>query len=319
MLNEGFRANSIVPQEFDYRQVANRVGRAEMNTRLIDAAKGYDLVFIGKGELIDRATLASIRKAGSLVAIWYGDMRPKPPSWLIENLHECDLFFMTTAGEVLKKIFQSGKPGKAAFFLNPANPALVEKFDHIQRSVDPPLFTATIHPYIGEERKTIYQYLCRRGDVQIIGSPDKYFRSRFLQKLYLRFRPIRYVRGEKYVESIIRSRFGIGVSAFQGKKYYTSDRLSHYLTFGKLYLAYRFPGCEDLFENGKHIVFYEGVQDLELKIEYYLHNKEIAEEIGRQGQNKMITDYNTQRMVRMMLDIINTGYSHMFPWVEIYS
>ncbi len=125
-----------------------------------------------------------------------------------------------------------------------------------------------------------------------------------------------YLRGRAYIERIIRSRFGIGVSAFQNVKYYTSDRLSHYLAFGKLYLAYRFPGCDALFQDGVHLVYYDGVEDLGRKIDYFLANPQLAERIGAQGQEKMLGDYNAANLVRMMLDIVFRGSSTMFPWVE---
>ena len=122
-----------------------------------------------------------------------------------------------------------------------------------------------------------------------------------------------------YIIKIIRSRFGIGVSAYQNVKYYTSDRLTHYLTFGKLYLAYRFPGCDDIFKDGTEIVYYDDIDDLELKINYFMNDKDHSENIGRNGQKKILNEYNAKNMVRMMLEIINTGHSTRFPWVVTYS
>lgn len=314
----GLIDNGVRHLEFDYRTLAAQIGIDRMNHELVRQAEGQDLVFIGKGELLYPSTLAEVRRRGSLVALWYGDLRPQPEPWLMENLKHCDAFFMSSAGDTLRWYFEQGGPGKAAFYINPSCPALVEQFSGIPRSVDPPLFTGTTHSSYGDERRAVYEYLCRRGDIQIIGSPRRVIKNRLLRRLYLKLRPVRYLRDRPYIESIVRSRFGIGVSAFQNVKYYTSDRLTHYLSFGKLYLAYRFPGCEDLFEGGKHLVYYGSVAELEEQIEFFLKDRDSAEEIGRRGQEKMLREYNAGNVVGMMLDIIDAGRSTRFPWVEVY-
>jgi len=315
----GFLENSIEHHEFDYRNIAKKIGIDGMNDRLIDEARGHDLVFIGKGELIKPSSLKKIRESGGLVSIWYGDMRSRPEPWLMKNLRECDALFMSSAGETLKEYFKIGKPDIAAFYLNPSRPDIVEEHSDIPRSVDPPIYTAKVNPFMGEERERIYEYLSKRGDIQIVGSPKRYIKNPRLRKLYLKMKPVEFIRGRRYIEKIIRSRFGIGVSSFQNVKYYTSARLTHYLNFGKLFLAYRFPGCEDLFQDGAHLVYYDDIKDLGEKIDFYKNNQDLAEKIGARGQEKLLTEYNAKNMVKMMMEILLNGDSNMFPWIEILS
>jgi hypothetical protein len=318
VLKTGFLKNSSVYQEFNYREVARRSSLETMNRELAETARGFDLVFIGKGELVKPDTLAAIRKSGACVALCYVDLRPGPEPYLMENLKECDVFFMTSAGETLKSYFQQGKPGRAAFFFNPANPDLLPEYTEVPRSTEPPLFTGRVYGFMCEERWRVYRYLCGRRDIQIIGSPDFYLRNATLRRIYARFKPAQKISGRQYIEKIIKSRFGIGVSAFQDVKYYTSNRLAHYLTFGKLYLTYRFPGCEDFFRDAAEIVYYRDVKELGLKIEFYLKNQDLAEEVGRAGRKKMLAEYNAEKMVKMMLEIVTSGRSTIYPWVEVY-
>ena len=319
ILKTGFLENSIEHSEFDYRNIAKEIGIDAMNHRLIKEAIGCDLVFIGKGELIKPSSLKAIKKSGSLVAIWYGDHRPKPEPWLMKNLGECDALFMSSAGETLKEYFQLGRHDRAAFYLNPSRPDIVDEYSEIPRSVEPPIYTAKVNPFMGEEREKVYEHLCKRGDIQIVGSPSTYIKNPLLRKLYLKVIPVEFIRGRRYIEKIIRSRFGIGVSSFQNVKYYASDRLTHYLNFGKLFLAYRFPGCEDLFQDGVHVVYYDDIKDLGEKIDFYKNNQELAEKIGAKGQEKILTEYNAKNMVKMMMEILLNGDSSMFPWIEILS
>ena len=319
ILKTGFLKNSIVHKEYDYRSIAKNIGINRMNLNLIDTADGFDLIFIGKGELIKPSSLHKIKKSGSLVAIWYGDLRPKPDAWLAKNLKECDVFFMSSAGETLKKYYEIGRPKIAAFYFNPSRPDIIEEYRNVPRSIDPPIYTAKVHPFMGEEKEKVYEYLSKREDINIIGSPSTYIKNTLLRKLYIKLRPVKFFRGSEYIEKIIRSSFGIGVSSYQSIKYYTSDRLTHFLNFGKLYLAYRFPGCEDLFQDGVHLVYYNDISDLEKKIEYYINNRDLAEKIGACGQEKILTEYNSKNIVKMMMEIILNGDSNMFPWIEILS
>src|SRR5439155_22446979 len=127
-----------------------------------------------------------------------------------------------------------------------------------------------VHGFAERERREVYRYLCQRGDVQIVGAPHQYFAWGALRRLYARINPPEYLRGVPYIERIIRARFGIGVSSFQRVRYYSSDRLAHYLTFGKLYLAYRFPRCEDLFRDRHDVIYYDNVDALGAYIEFFL-------------------------------------------------
>ena len=315
----GFLANGVQHQEFEYRSTAKQIGIAAMNEELVRTARDFDVVFVGKGEIISPSALEKIRKSGIHVAIYYGDIRSVPDSWLTENLHHCDTFFMSSGGATLRQYYESGRPAQAAYYLNPANPELAIKYQSLPRSISNPLFTGTPHKIAGKDRMDVYKYLCHRKDIDIVGSPKMYFPSHILRRLYMYFRPVEYIRGKEYIERIIAAKFGIGVSAFQNVSKYSSDRLSHYLTFGKLYLAYRFLNCESLFEDGHHLVFYNDIEDLARKIEHFLHNQDEAESIGQQGQERMLSQYNSANMVRMMLDIMTTGKSTMFPWVEIIS
>ena len=199
VLNKGFRKNGVDVTEFDYRSVSHDSNVTTMNNLLIDIAKDYDLIFIGKGELVQAWALEKIRRKGVMVSVWYGDMRPSPEEWLIKNLEFTDFFFMTSAGDVLKRYFELGNPGIATFFLNPSSPDLIDKYTNVRRSIAPPLFSARMNKLADKERQQIYRHLCRRNDIEIIGSPKKYFGSNVVNKLYRRFNPAVTYRGKEYI------------------------------------------------------------------------------------------------------------------------
>jgi glycosyltransferase involved in cell wall biosynthesis len=316
----GLLRNNVNRIPFDYRLIAKAIGVPKMNALLIKKAENTDILMLDKGELIISKTLKKIRAKGTKVIIRYGDMRPKPEEYLIKNLKECDVLFLSSAGKTLEHYFKKGKPKAAAFYFNPTVRGLPEEYKYFEenRSLYQPLFSGTVYTYSGNERDKVYKYLCAREDINIIGCPHFYIENKFIRRAYVKINPPYFVRGKKYFELIIGSKFGIGVNSFQNIKYYTSARLTHYLTFAKLFLAYRFPNCEDLFKDLKEIVFYDDIKDLHKKINYYLKHPAEAEAIGKNGQSRILKDYNAEKMVKMMLEITEKGDSNIYPWNEIY-
>ena len=82
----GLKANPCDVTRFDHRALARAHGVVKMNARLVDAARGMDLVFVGKEDGLARATLAAVRRVGAAP--------------------QGRRFFMSSAGEVLRAHFE---------------------------------------------------------------------------------------------------------------------------------------------------------------------------------------------------------------------
>ncbi|MBT3276278.1 MAG: glycosyltransferase family 1 protein [Spirochaetales bacterium] len=294
-----------------------------MNKQLLKESEGKDLVFVGKGEIISPETFRIIRKRNTLTAIWYGDFRPKPPPWLVGLLQHTDFFFMTSGGDTLKTYAEAGIQRAAAFFLNPSDPDLVKSFD-LRQKKSGVLFTATPYYFAGDERKEVINYLKKRKDVTFFGGAQytllfgqNRLYNRILQRL-LGYVPLRTVRGDDYIHAIMSAQIGVGVNAANNIFKYSSDRLTHYLSFGTLYLARKFPGVRELFDDSELICF-DTEEDLAEKLKYYLRENDEMLDISRKGQKKMLEKYNTKEITAMLLDVMQTGRSDRFPWVEVIS
>lgn len=324
IFEKGLIQNNCEVERFDFRTLASTVGVKKMLNQLTDRANGKDLVFIGKGELIDKVTLQKIRKLGVNVALWYCDIRLEPEPWLIENLSEVDYFFATFGGRVLEEHFTKGKPGLAAYFLNPSDPELVLKYKHLPRCTRKVVFTGSNYEFACKERRETIKYLKNRKDVIFFGyfeSRNKYenFLKRKIEKLTRSRFHSEWLPGPKYIAVIKSACVGIGASLLQNVSRFTSDRLSHYLMFGTFYMPWKFPEAELLFDLEKELICFDSIQDLDSKIEYYLSNPEEREQIVLAGQKKVLNEYNCKNMVGMILDIIKTGKSNRFDWVEVLS
>jgi hypothetical protein len=321
IFEKGLTMNGHTVERFDYRTILTRIGQHAMYRALVDRAKNKDLVFIGKGQELSPGVLSEVREEGVKIALWYGDMRPRPEPWLLANLCHVDYFFMSSGGETLKRYFVEGKPRVAAYFFTPSDPDLPEKYASIPRGNKDLVITASPHLFASKERVETVKYLRNRRDVQWFGGVDwlphmtgSSLTSRALRRLMARRK---WVRGPEYVKAIKSAKIGIGVSAYQHIPKYTSARLTHFLTFGTFYLPWRFPQLNQLFREGKEIVSFEGISDLDMKIRYYLEHADEREEISKNGQRRILTEYNTKRITAMMLDVIRCGYSDKFEWVEV--
>ena len=321
VLEGGLVANGCEVTRFDHRAVARAHGREGMNARLVEAARNRDLVFVGKGDALTRSTLAAARRGGAAVALWYGDIRPAPEPWLLDLLPEVDAFFMSSSGAVLRAHFEQGRPGRAAYYFNPSDPALVARYAHLPRGTRPVVFTGTPHAFAGPERQAVVTVLKARGDVTFFGGADRTAPGQRLADRVIRRvtgrQPGR-VRGEAYVAAIRSGRVGVGVNAVNDVPRYTSDRLTHFLAFGTFFITRRFPGLEDLFVPGRELVAFDDPGELPALIDRYLADDAAREAIAAAGQARILGDYDHRTMVRMMLDVLATGTSDRYPWAEVY-
>jgi hypothetical protein len=312
-----FRKGEV--ETFDYRTLAAREGRTAMEHRFVGLARGKDLVFIGKGDGFTRSSLAEIRRLGVSVSLWYGDIRPEPEAWVLDLLGEVDCYFMSSGGEELARYFERGKPARAAYYFPPVDPDLVRKYSHLRRNTQNIVFTGGAHAMAGTERQEVIRYLRRRKDVKVYGGAE--FGSGMLGKGARLIRRLTgtssYVRGEAYVAAIKSARIGIGVNAVEGVPRYSSDRLSHYLTFGTFFMPKHFPEVDRLFKYKQDLVWFEDLSDLDRKIEYYLREDAERETIAATGQAKALQDLNCTKMVAMMLEVARSGRSDRYPWVEV--
>jgi hypothetical protein len=216
-----------------------------------------------------------------------------------------------------------GRPGRAAYYLNPGDRSLASRYGRPAGPRTNVVITATPHVFHGRDRIRVIRYLWRRGDVRFCGGCEtQRFASlpRLLRRFLLRrATPSPFVRGDSYAAAIRSAKIGVGVSYRQDVQRYTSDRLSHYLTLGVFYLPMRFTGVEELFAHGRELVWFSNTRELDAHLRRFLADDAEREALAAVAQRKMIGEYGTENMVGMMLDVIRTGRSDRFPWMEVYA
>ncbi|MDX5408345.1 MAG: glycosyltransferase [Chromatiaceae bacterium] len=319
LLAKGLTANGCKVEPYDFKKYAKSLGAKAADALLLEQSAKADLVLIGKGERLCPAVLKQVA-AKVPVALWYGDIRPQVPDYLQQLLPHVNYFFMTSAGETLRQYHKLGVRTASAYMINPFDPDLVLQKSHLKKDLDV-VFTGTGYRFAGDERQQIISYLTQRGDVTFFGGADKFTGNKLspwqkLRKELSRLDPRRKVRGEAYFDVIRRAKIGIGINAVHHVPRYTSDRLTHYTGFGSFILTHNFTGLRELFA-ADEVVAYDNVEQLAELINYYLQNEQEREQIARRAQQRVLQDYNCTNVTGLLLDIIKTGRSDRFEWVDI--
>jgi len=73
---------------------------------------------------------------------------------------------------------------------------------------------------------------------------------------------------------------------------YNSDRLLRILGSGTFCLSYKHPEMEQDYENYKHLVYFESIEDLKNKIDYYLEHENERKQIAENGR-QLVLNRNT--------------------------
>jgi spore maturation protein CgeB len=65
------------------------------------------------------------------------------------------------------------------------------------------------------------------------------------------------------------------------------------------------PGLDELFDDGRELVSYEGLDDLREKIRYYLVHDQLRQQIARAGQERVLAEHTYARRLHLLLDTVN--------------
>jgi spore maturation protein CgeB len=80
-----------------------------------------------------------------------------------------------------------------------------------------------------------------------------------------------------------------------------SDRIYKILGCGCFCLTQPIQGLEQLFQDGKHLVVFDGYEDLCNKIDYYLKHEEEREKIALEGQKEVFEKHTINIRVKEYL------------------
>jgi len=144
-------------------------------------------------------------------------------------------------------------------------------------------------------------------------------RQEIIDFLYLEFdnKFESYGRGQSgqmidpYEESVCYNSAKIAISQSNfDKEFYTSDRIWKIMACGTFCLARYFDGIEKIFERGVHLDWFNGLDELKEKVEYYLENEDEREAIAKVGMNLVRENHSWANRFEEMELLINKTLSN---------
>jgi SAM-dependent methyltransferase/glycosyltransferase involved in cell wall biosynthesis len=181
--------------------------------------------------------------------------------------------------------------GKKSFWM-PAGASIYEQDYHVKRDINC-AFIGSIVPVLHRERKVIIEYL----KTQIQGF--QHFNNVFLRE-----------------KAKLASRIKIMVN--QSLRNDINFRVFESMACGCMLITDKIKqnGFEDIFKDGEDLVTFETKEELKDKILYYLKNDEKREEIAKRGQEKVLTYFTHEKILKYIFNIFAENLFHKISFIN---
>lgn len=290
---------------FDYRKLARRYGQSKMNDMLLKTAIKFqpDLIQLGKSELIYGSTIKEIKdKINTCVIHFYGDFLWEIQPYIVDigKYADCTLFYYKEAS-LIKQYKELGIKN-IGFWLVGTDPdifypAKVKKTRDIVFMGNN--ITTLPHNDGYQTRGELIEAILKKGhDLHIYGNNWEY-----LPHLpNVNIHP--FVDEEEFAKVCSRSKITMGISGVSNVHMANSWRRTfNSMASGAFHLTLYVPGMEEIFENKKHLAWFNSVPEAVELIEYYLVRDEERERIAEAGREEVLAHHTWDIRIAEMINI----------------
>lgn len=307
-ISNGLIRNGHLVCEFSYRDISKinrvfglkKIGLSKMKKSLFKSISNLqpELILLGHSELIDGEILSLIRKKYPKIkiAMWWVDWL-KNLSSIKSKIKYIDVLFTTTGIKDFPKINFENKDLKICYIPNMCDSSIESYKSFQEQSYDRDLFFAG---RLDKERVSLINKL---KELLINVKFDIFGNTK--ETLLL---------GNKFLETISKSKISLNLSRDHNTSLYSSDRLVQLMANGSFVISKNIPDVELLFNNNEVVFFNEPQECLE-KINYYINNDEERRKLAKNGWNKVHRSYNSTRITKYMIEtIFEDNYSEEYEW-----
>ena len=108
---------------------------------------------------------------------------------------------------------------------------------------------------------------------------------------------------------------GLNLSRTNSVKYYSSNRISSLIGNGLMTFIDRKTQLSDFFDDDE-VIFYNNIDDLSKKINYFKNNNELRTKIARKGKIKYFHYFDNKIVSEHILNIIFGLGDKRLKWME---
>jgi len=301
----GYRNILLQSSLFPIKKYARRLAKRKADALLIKQIKGYhpDIILILSMKYLDENTLTQMRQAASDAIFLGRDEDPWPdrnPDRL-KIAQKTDMVITTSAGRFLKVYKDIGIP-RCAFIPNMCDPDIQYHYNVDDKWKNDIIFTGKPeHTKLdrNNERFVLTQKLNRYPNAKTYGFPG-----------------IPKVEGMDYFYAISGAKIGMSINITNDVELYHSDRLINYISCGTFTLAKRVPKSELLFEDKKHLRYFDTTEHFFELADWYLKHDDERKKISAAGMEHAHKEFNCTRIVGLVMDLIEKG-NYDAPWAVI--
>ncbi|MHA3893490.1 glycosyltransferase family protein [Acinetobacter sp. GXMZU3951] len=314
-ISAGLIENGHFVYDYSFRDMARmgtifktkKLGSGVANNEILKIIENLrpDLLLIGHSDLLKKETLQNIRKNYPSIKIgfWFVD-------WLCEQSKAnyirgfspyVDAIFCTTGGTLLK---QFKLPNNKVGYIPNISQKSIEELQQFNKETFSRDFVFFGTVYKDPDREEFLKHL-----IQSLGE-NFYCFGAFDNKT---------VYGHEYIDILSSARCGLNLSRRNDIELYSSDRIVQLTGNGLLTFTPQVPGFNKLYTDNE-VVYFNDIQDLIEKFEYYKCNIEQAKAIAKKGWKKSHQSFNSRRVTQYMLEVIfDQPFSEAYEWShEVY-
>ena len=285
------------------RLISIKNNKTKLQDYFINTSKNYnpDLIFFGHTQNIETETFENLKNHNKNLIISQWNEDPFMPSLKysnnnIENLSKYYKFvdhnFITTHPSILKK--QKLDVKNFHFFFVPVDPN-IECFEVYKLNPKMDLFYAMSH---GVNRATLKKGK-RDQRIDFLNSLKKKIKN--VKCDFYGFSNREPIWGNNFYLSLINSKMGLNLSRGKATKYYSSNRIASLMGNGLLTFIDKDTQLGDFFKNDE-LIFYNDLNDLVEKINFYKKNDKIRKKIAYKGRKKYFKLFSEVKTAKYIID-----------------
>jgi len=254
-------------------------GLQSMREDLVEAAAWFkpDLVHLGKCEYLDGETVRRIKEnTGAFVVHFYGDHSHEPKPWVVDIGREADWTLLCHQDPYTVTAHEEQGCQRVGFWWPGTDPAIFCPREAERQDFDV-LFMGRPIQEGGDERTALLQALASLGlSVHVFGGNWKELVDR--ENVYLHG----FTDLDGFAWACSRAKIALSLNTV-AKMYTSWRRIFNTMASGAFLLIRYFPGLEDVFTNGEHLVWFMSMDEAIQKAHYYLGHEGERDRIARQG------------------------------------
>ena len=118
--------------------------------------------------------------------------------------------------------------------------------------------------------------------------------------------------GDDFKENLYNSKLALNLSQGKPIKYYSSDRIAHYMGNGIATLVDKKTKLNHFFGSNE-IIFYNSFSDLNLKLNKFIKNNKLRKQIAKNGKTKYHKKFNSVVIADFIISK-TFGFKKKFSW-----